>query len=186
MTFVYAGLAVALAAVVWWVARRRPRKAEAVRREQTAGTLDDAVRLRATGDLAGARAILESIDVARGGGLRRFLRAVAAYESGDLEGARALGTRSALPGGVPLVVARLQLAAAKGRSDEVAGDDALAHFARALAARRAGDDAPLRRAATSLMLCDAELSALLLSKELGLEAPPSTPRAAERFASVAR
>jgi hypothetical protein len=185
VAYALGAVAVVIALALWLVLRRRPRRPAAVRAE-AGGTLDDAVRLRADGDLPRARAILDALDVAKGGGLRRLLRAVAAFESGDGAAARALGSAGALPGGVGAALVLLQLAAAAGRHEDVVGRDVQADLARALAAKVGGHDAALRAAMASLLLTDPELAAIVLGKELGLPAPPSTPRAAERYASVAR
>lgn len=186
MTYVWIGIAAVAVIGIWALLRRRPQRSVAARVEKAVGTLDEAVAARAAGDLARARAILDGIDVARGGGMRRLMRAVAMFESGDAAGARALGAGAALPGGVAMALARMQLAAAKGRVDEVAGTEAIADLARALAARAAKDETGLRRAMAALLFSDPELAALVVSKELGMDAPPSTPRAAERYASIAR
>jgi len=185
VAYALGALAVVIAVGAWLLLRKRPRKSAAVRAE-AGGTLDDAVRIRGEGDLARARAILGALDVAKGGGLRRFLRAVAAFEAGDGASARALGSGTALPGGLSSGLVLLQLAAASGRAADVVGREVQSDLARALGAKTGGDDAALRGAMTALLLSDPELAALVISKELGMPAPPSTPRAAERYASVAR
>ena len=148
-------------------------------------TIDDALAARESGDMRGARKILETID--RGGGLRTVLRAAAALEAGDEGELRPL---------LPKVAAEaegwklwLQVASALGEPkaaqpylDHAAAEKAPA-WALSWARAMADDEAVRREGLVELLFTDAPLARTVAARDLAVTGAVADPEATARWAA---
>lgn len=149
-------------------------------------SLEDALELRGSGDLAGARAVLREID--RGKGLRTVLRAAAALEAGDEAELAPLLPCLALA--EPAWLLPLQVAAAleKGDLRQEQLDLAEARKAPAWALSWAGamseDDADRRRSMVDLLFADPALARTVAARDWKVQGAADDKRAVERYATL--